>query len=574
MVNLRWFKDKLPLRTFFTELTHTKYQPGLKEGATMKVPTPLREPEMTRPIVVRYGIGSGAFRPVVYAPNHHNEVDAVKARVVAPTPKICEATVDAVIANLKRGIYNFFPRVKKVNEDPWPTYIENSNASPSQKAALQREKEILDEMGITCHSQLGKDVLYEFSRRLGFVKVEGNCYRSEEGRKMKAARMIQTLRRLAMVVLTGPWVAALQRHVKSMWRPPFPLVFTSGLSTKTCAQYLMKFAGLTLEDDVGKWDASVHRKWLEFKVWLYKLFGAPTAVAQLFEADIFTHGVTFGGIRYKVDGTVHSGNPDTSLFNSILNALLHVMVISLARGTCISHYGEAPLHAAALGYRPSQVPKSWSWAVPLGDGTLVLPLAISASMKLINMLVQGDDNAAKHRGERIDFQKYMSWFGFESEAIYRDDPTKLQFCSNRLVPVADGWAFVPKRGRVMAKLGYIIDPPRCATRAAVVRGTALGLLAACSPDKMLTAYLQRMLELAGPGDAYFTKQGDWQMKHTPSVPTSETDAALADIYEDDGASTKSYLAALRKVHLGEDLVNPHCTRWMNIDTGGPVSQAA
>jgi hypothetical protein len=274
---------------------------------------------------------------------------------------------------------------------------------------------------------------YSWTKRSSFVKVENNLYRSPAGVKLKAPRMIQGAQP-EFITLVGPWIAALQGLIKRRWGKDNFLTFTSGIDAKDLAAGIDRPGWQLLEDDLGKFDCSIRRPWCEYEVWLAKKFGAPRAVLDLMKANISTHGSTHHGWRYKVDGTRKSGDPYTSLFNSIINGGAHLFLYCKATGKTV--------HQAKL---------------------------------TLKMLLQGDDNALAHRDTmKIPFQSGMAELGFDSKASYKTLDT-LEFCSNRVYATDQGYVFGPKPGKVLAKFGVIINPPAGASQNELMRGIALGL---------------------------------------------------------------------------------------------------
>jgi hypothetical protein len=354
----------------------------------------------------------------------------------------------------------------EVKSVSFETYLERSNASPSVKKTLRACKARLDADGISEDSKLSRRQLYQYTYRSSFVKVENDLYSSPSGRKDKAPRLIQGAQP-EFICLVGPWIMALQDLLKRRWNTDNFICFTSGVSAEKAANHVTTGTGRWLEDDLGKFDSSIRRPWCEFEVWLCKKMGAPRAVLDLMTANISTHGSTHHGWRYKCDGTRKSGDPYTSLMNSIVNGLSHLYLYC-----------------------------KWT------------NKTVDQARDSLRMLVQGDDNCMRHAEmTKFPWREGMAGLGFDSEAIYRNHPNEVEFCSCRLYLVEEGfWVFGPKPGRVLAKFGYIINPPANVSRESMMRGVALGLKKGCSYIPPINSVIERVLQLTDGHQAWFERK--------------------------------------------------------------------
>jgi hypothetical protein len=377
----------------------------------------------------------------------------------------------------------------------------------------------LTEDGITENSALSKMLLYQYTTRKSFIKVENLLKRSPVNFEYpidSAPRLIQG-GSPEFIALVGPWFMAVQDLFKRRWDKRFFLCFSSGMTAKQAADYIvnnnsddMKF----MEDDLGKFDSSISKKWCEYELWLMKKFGCPKAVYDLWEVNISTHGVTTHGWRYKVKGTRKSGDPPTSVFNSIINGLAHAYIYCLRTGRrCV----DVAIRAVAQDGEPHDVTYHFK------------------------MLLQGDDNVTAHQREfdvngneiLIDWRSDMGELGFDSEAVYRDRLTDITFCSMTLV-YAGGWVFIPQIGRLLSKFGYCIDRPLSVEPKQMLRGIALGLKPHVHFVPVLRALVERTLELTEGSEAYFDRR-DYRYHKLlassfPFQRTAELDAAIYDRY--------------------------------------------
>jgi len=195
---------------------------------------------------------------------------------------------------------------------------------------------------------------------------------------------------------------------------------------------------------------------------------------------------------------------------------------------------------------------------------------VQQARESLRMLVQGDDNLMRYvETLAIDWVGKMLEFGFSSEAVFRQDILDAQFCSNLLYRTDKGLVFAPKPGKVIAKLGYYINPPRNVDPASIVRGTALGLWNACSHVPPLRAYLQRLLDLTDGVVPHKVPTEEWKMRYDPVKEVPETWETLENHYGWTLACQNEFETALQSMFLGCEanhvLLHLLCDR----DTSGP-----
>lgn len=481
-----------------------------------------------------YGLGSADYRPVAFSSNGFNEKAAINARVLGPTPEPDPNRIKNFVKWVKQNVQHIFPKTvgKHIHTLSIQEYLANSNAKPGVKRNIKNAYYKLEEQGISNKTKLTQDQLHQFTKRGGFVKVENLTFRSPLSVKDKAPRLIQG-GTPEFIALVGPWIAALQKQIKKDWNKDNFICFTSGVSPRDACNLINQpgFRNI-LEDDVGKWDASVCRQLGELEVWLVRKFRCPKAVADLMYENIATHGTTTNGFVYRVDGTRKSGDPYTSLFNSILNGLLHLFLFCEAR-----------------------------------------KISVAEARNHIRMLVQGDDNLITHTdGLRPDWKKEMLAFGFEAIANYKKRLTDAEFCSSRVYPVSvGGYCFGPKPGKILAKTGYYIDPPADVSQKQLVRGTALGLRAQVNFIPPLKALIDRLLQLTEGETAYIPPDEPWKMKlKNNEVFTScdETMLALHDHYGWSYTYQELFELEIQKLTLGSDEGGTYYNWLCDVDTGG------
>jgi len=198
--------------------------------------------------------------------------------------------------------------------------------------------------------------------------------------------------------------------------------------------------------------------------------------------------------------------------------------------------------------------------------------SVVSAFKSIRMLVQGDDNLLRHVERcHFDWSAGMASLGFDSEAIYRKHLDEAEFCSNRLYFTTGGWVFGPKPGKVLAKFGYVINPPAHVSRESVMRGVALGLQKSCNFIPPIKSVIDRVLELTEGAEAWYERKF---LEHTMKVrgiyePTVEVHLSLSDQYDWDFGKQKMFDLALSRMKLGDVWECPVARLLFDRDTSGP-----
>jgi len=415
----------------------------------------------------------GGYRPSCFAPNTHNQIEALKMRVLKKTPVVDIELMTEFCTWVKVNYRHLFPQFRKRRSVPIDVYLKNSNASPSVKRNVMEAFTKLREQGIDENSNLTRNELYKYTLRKSFVKVENNLYSSPQcDLHDKAPRLIQGATP-EFIALVGPAFMSIQAEIKRVWSRNHMVWFTSGASTKDTADYITKDRSWRIfENDVSAWDASMHELLGELEVWLAAKMGARPAVIQLMRANIDTHGVTNSGIRYSVKGTRKSGDPYTSCFNSVINGLMHLF--------CIFKGG----------------------------------VSIEDLCRVVKMLVQGDDNAMRHSPFINPDWSLIYRLGFRADNIYRKSELELEFCSSRLYPVddgKDGYCFGPKIGKLLNKFLCFINPPLNVHPCSVARGVAMGLQLVATYVPLIANLVDRVLWLTRGHSVYYDRQQDWKM---------------------------------------------------------------
>lgn len=439
----------------------------IRTGASMTLLDVLKIPKHRE--VSKACLFNSLYNPIVYPNDRQSQESALVARVLKQTPVVDRAEMGRFTRWVHVNLHHFF-KVKRVYSKSFNDYLKDSNAKPSVKKKLASTHEYLDNLGYTENTFLPSRLCKKWTIREGFVKVENNIYASPLGNKQKAARLIQGAKS-QFICLVGPFIAALQDEIKLQWNSSSPFYYTCGADLSQVANYLNDFPGEIVEDDVSAWDSSYSRELCLLEIEICRRFGAPEAVLRLMRANIATRGYT-KYYKYSVDGTRKSGDPYTSLFNSVMNGLVHAYI----------YCKEAKVHPKKL-------------------------------FRKLRMVIQGDDNTLiGERMHRINFKKEMLKLGFAADAIKRNSLEETEFCSCFFMNNGDNITFVPKLGRLLMKLGFSVNLPHNIKDSDYMIGIAVSLNYMFPHDKLIQALINCIHRLYSSNKPYIPATYEHKMR--------------------------------------------------------------
>lgn len=171
------------------------------------------------------------------------------------------------------------------------------------------------------------------TKRLGsFIKIEllpAVAPVDEVLMLTKEPRLIQPVSEEAQYLL-GRWVHPFSKEVASKWSfratPESPVTYASGMTSIQVGEWmthvLESYDSPTFyEVDFKRWDATLNEEALRVEHDILNAMGLDPLARKVLEAQLYTNGVTAHGVRYSVPATRKSGDPNTSVGNSLLNAV-------------------------------------------------------------------------------------------------------------------------------------------------------------------------------------------------------------------------------------------------------------
>lgn len=368
-------------------------------------------------------------------------------------------------------------------------------------------------------------------RGQAFVKQENGIGHTVFGvdNSRKDPRLIQG-RSGPVKVTTGPETLGIHKAFReALQGEDAPVVYGPGMTAEDLGRWFTRsLAFLTsklhvgsklviIEDDAARWDMRVHPSALCFTAFIYG-FMLPlcTMFLDVVRARGGKEGKRWGfsglrrtaktrnGISLQVEGTVQSGDGDTTCGNTLLHYCIVVRLM---------------LHIYGVLKRAADYPLR---SVVMGDDGVVMAVVPSGC------------DVAKCV---VDNGKYA---GHKVEVTVRD-AYDVEFCSGRFYPVGLGHMFGPKPGRVLAKTFYSRVPYRGWKASAWVRGVCLGLESGCEFIPVLRTLIARMLELTEGRAPLFDSQAERFVSSDGSLrgrlmpgsrlqPTAETYCMMAHVY--------------------------------------------
>jgi hypothetical protein len=487
-------------------------------------------PDATRPDAARVtGIAVAGQAPTVFAKNQDNTVAALQKRsAVLPAPFHPADREEFTVWALKHWptiVGQWVRLVVPSDPDEWLDYvlawIRDSNSSLSAKATYERVARELHALGITAHTQLTPNQVYEWTKREASVKLETVLKNADKSPRQILAATPQ------FVVLTAPFIKQLTGLVRRSWRPSKKQVYAPGVGSKRLADSMTESDWDNMANlDFDGYDSSQGEQIAEMEITICKRHGAPRAHLQLMRGNLETHGVSREGVKFTTPYVRNSGDPWTTLFNTTLNAFL-------------MSYVYCRLHECD-------------------------PRDMQA-----RFFAGGDDGALFYNGPRIGFTTELARLGLPATVKHVSHLHEIEFLSCRLTHTSTGWNFVPMVGKTIAKLGYSVRAATEHKAKQIARGAAQSMYAASSACPPLRAYLDAVLRVTEGARAIAPNDEPWKMtaQHTGDA-TDETWAHLWQVYGWDQSLQDTLVARLATIkEAGSIIESPALEVLIDRDTG-------
>jgi hypothetical protein len=269
---------------------------------------------------------------------------------------------------------------------------------------------------------------------------------------------------------TGPQFYAISKFMASYWCDTYPICYASQLSVLQAGAYVSGYSTWYV-GDVSRFDRSVHYLHLDtLSQWRRTCLPMCDKAYEAIEQQTIAKGKTMvGRHKYHVLGQRKSGDDNTSIDNSILNAAMHIWVMCTHFNWTIDDY----LHS---GYR----------TIVLGD----------------DIVICGDGKLTS-----VGFGTELSKIGWTPKPKIVTNINDVEFCSRMAWPTRYGRCFGAKPGRLLSRFGF------CAYEKSPVGPgeKAYGVLYSNRHVPFVREYLERVLAIYPTKTSF--KFNEWAMHY-------------------------------------------------------------
>lgn len=517
-------------------------------------------PVSHRKVLSLPGIAVAGFVPTVMAQNVRNQMSAINNRMLAPAPYDNAQMLrfrSWVLANMD----HLFPHSEEHRATHPTAFEEWSERFPYHtRLNLIRAKARLETSALT------DNMIF---KRGMFVKVEKGKPATETGGEDYDPRGIQSATD-EYNVLVGPFIHAVSKVIKKMWNQNHFLIYTSGMSAEALGALFATMRReiprmCVIEDDASRWDKSMGSPHLDLCIEIMRHFGSddlPGWGQYRNLTEVLRRGMRASGhssleVFYKLLAMMKSGDAFTSLWNSLVNALMHCYIYCIVTGISVADVARANTSrisvTEALAARDALFPPPAEdedkKMVPLGvafqprhvrfahdvglglipdersqdekkrEGKLpdVWPFVCAAhGDDMLAFFTEGSITAA----QVVDIAKQL---GFTAKAKLRtaEQDYLVEFCSGVFWPVERGqYVLGPKPGRILSRLGWAVElrPSKEQKKKAedpgpaFVRGVCLGLVNDVQHVPIAKELVNRMLQLTeGKRPMYSGRDFDYKV---------------------------------------------------------------
>lgn len=406
--DMAFVKDSDPIRS----VTCTAAAPPQKPDARIERVEAKREHDKIRVAAHPTGTCLLGYEPTVFAQNQDNVVAALEKRSAAASApgdrvaflKWVEKHWETLIAKIFDLRIPLDPCEQDAIVEDW---LATSNSSPAVKARVRLAWSALRADGHHMHTPIPSSLAWEWSKRDVSAKNEA-LTKDESGhpRQIMAAPP-------QFVALVAPFVKRLTGVIRRSLRDG-PLVYTPGRSEEEISQMMTdRDWDQEANEDFNAYDSNQGLDMGQTECRIFKRYGAPVATRQVMVANLDVHGGSREGVKFSVPYCRLSGDPQTTLMNTVWNLLANAFVYCEAR---------------------SCHPRDMD----------------------VLFFAGGDDGKLCYNGERIDFEGGLARLGLPATVKHTAHRNEVEFLSCRLTRTSRGWRLIPKLGRLFIKFAFSV----------------------------------------------------------------------------------------------------------------------
>jgi hypothetical protein len=422
----------------------------------------------------RYGPSVAGHVPIVPSTSQHNEEVAVANRALIP---LWEDPGEwaTLMEQVREDFDTLFPNYSSV--EAWSFGKWNSRfPAPRQAQNVKAHDNVLK--GLTKH-QLSKLAI-----RKSFVKKEKLLV--EDGFD---PRLIQGVANELNCIL-GPWMVAFNEQLKRSWSFDHFITYASGVDAVKMGSWANSSVfETTVSNDFTRFDATIGASAYALERYIYVRHGLRGKALHVFDMQQHTRGVTTHGVKYECPYTRKSGDPNTTIGNTLINAL-------------VQYYA----------YRKQY------------------PTAIFPFTSMFRVLVGGDDSvtAVRFNPDLNGVRNTIQALGFKPK-IEVSTILETEFYSSFFCASNHGYVLTPHLGKTLAKMGFSLV--RYKNGHAWLRGVIEGNYKLFSHIPFMRVYFDNLLrQLPRKGIAY-------KVDIAPSVTLQAVDETATCLYLQYGLTT-------------------------------------
>lgn len=438
------------------------------------------------------GLAVKGQEPTVFATNQDNTVAALEKRsgaVPAPfDPKdrqhFCDWVEDSWETLVGKPYNIGGPKTPEAFFEQVESWLAGCNSAKHVKEIYRKTARRLADEGITPYSNFTAEQLHSWTAREASVKLE-TVLKDED----KSPRQILAATP-EFVVLTAPFMKELTGHIKKKCGRNNKVVYTPGMSQKVIAEAMTEEDWDKIDNvDFDSFDLNQGDQTGSCEVRICERYGCPSGTLQLLRANLSTHGYARAGVKFSGRYVRHSGEPFTTLFNTVLNMFLAVYAFCRRTGK------------------------------PVRDAD-------------IKVFAGGDDGVYLYNGPRINFKEEFARLGHPATTEEAQALHFVEFLSCRLVHTSTGWNLIPKPGQVIAKLGYSVRADTDEKAVAIAAGAVESMYAASHGCPPLRAYLDCVKRITNHCEnPIYPADEPWKLTQCDTgKPTTTTWAQMYDVY--------------------------------------------
>jgi len=391
--------------------------PPRKGAIITQVPMPLKPTDIEAPVSAVVGIVPSDAIPQAYKNTPENNEQSILTRVlplpIEPNIHACHQFLHYMQHDL--GVFHLFAGFSSSMEpEPFEKWV---SRFPREKQNRYRDAKPTDKLTYQVFTKT--ELLVRSDLLLHEVKNPRNISMPDP----YWAKVI------------GPYMYTIQTAMKDNMGIESNVAYAGGMTGEMVGQWmekqLLRFdEPLFLMDDFSGYDQTFGEHFIDCELLLYKRFGLPKGITDMIQKQKVTFGKTRKGCAFTCPGTRKSGDPNTTVGNSLINMLTHLWVLSAGN----FDFGK------------------FSMLVMGDDNVIILETARFQHPKITKEMFLKEV-------ERIP--QTLAGLGLKSKMQHTHDLAKIEFCSALFYPaIVDGKETIvlgPKPGRFLDKVGHTIS---------------------------------------------------------------------------------------------------------------------